>query len=102
MFTYPVDEAGFYRWVLIIMVGYLLTALLLRACRTGKIVPNNKVLLTQIFDGATMSGSATLLWGIIDPLVLRLLGSTTFFLLVAGVAGVAYSIFALWPEKLPD
>lgn len=98
MFAYPIDEPGLYRWILFLMVGYLALAYIIGCARAWRITSDYKEFLTRIFDSTTFAGSVVLLWGIIDPPILKLLGTTTLFLLIAGVAGVAYSIHALFPH----
>jgi hypothetical protein len=51
-----------------------------------------------VFDGVTFGTSVVLLWGILDPRILEFLGDTTLFLIVAGLAGLVYSIHALLPK----
>lgn len=52
----------------------------------------NEFMLGQLFNGVTFAGSGALVWGILDPDVLKLIGETTMFLLTAGLAGVFYSM----------
>lgn len=81
------------------MVLYLIAAYAIRWLRTGRLTDNeNRFLLTHVFDSATFSGSAILLYGIWSPEVLALLGSTKPFLLVGGLAGLIYSFHALGPR----
>jgi hypothetical protein len=42
-----------------------------------------------------------LLMGIVQPDLMKVIGSTKPFLLVAGLVGILYSLHALWPEKPP-
>ena len=49
-------------------------------------------MLTQLFNGVTFAGSGAIIWGIMDPKVMTIVGGTTMFLLVAGLAGVLYSV----------
>jgi len=48
-----------------------------------------------IFDGVTFCTSVMLLWGIVDPKVLVLLGNTKIYLVIAGIAGLLYTLGAL-------
>jgi hypothetical protein len=48
-----------------------------------------------IFDGVTFCTSVMLLWGIVDPKILVLLGNTKLYLVIAGIAGLLYSLGAL-------
>lgn len=92
----PTDEASLYRWIFALMAGYLLLTYIVRRIRTGRWTDqSNKFLLTHVFDGATFAGSVTLLWGIMDDDVLKAIGSTKLFLVIAGIAGAIYSIHAL-------
>jgi hypothetical protein len=54
-----------------------------------------------VFDGVTFCTSVMLLWGLVEPTILVLLGNTKPYLLIAGIAGVSYSISALFqnPQK---
>lgn len=56
----------------------------------------NEFMLTQLFNGVTFAGSASILWGIMDPPILKIIGDTTMFLLVAGAAGVLFSVRQLF------
>ena len=81
------------------MVGYLVVAYIVRWWRTGAVGNiENQFVLTRIFDGATFSGSLMVLAGIMDDNLLKLLGNTKPFLLVAGLAGLIYSLHALAPK----
>ena len=71
--------------------------------RTGRFsAESNQFLLAHVFDSATFAGSAMLLWGIMDDEVLKAIGSTRPFLLVAGLAGLIYSVHALAPPAKQD
>lgn len=97
LFVYPVDTVGLYRWVLMILAAYLVTAYAVRYAKTKTFTNgSNRFLLSHVFDGSTMAGSVILLWGIVDPAILRIIGETTMFLMIGGVAGVVYSIHALF------
>ncbi|MGC2853928.1 hypothetical protein ACM64Y_00500 [Novispirillum sp. DQ9] len=56
-------------------------------------------LINSLFNAATFSGSLLLLYGIVVPDVLRLIGDTTPYLIVAALAGVLFSIHSLKPAK---
>lgn len=60
---------------------------------------DRRVIFRVLFDGGTFSGSAMIVWGIIDPVVLDLLGDTKPFLIFAGLAGLIYSLGVLVPES---
>jgi hypothetical protein len=53
-------------------------------------------MLTRIFDAGTFSGSIMLLLGLLNDTVLKAIGSTKPFLLIAGLAGVLYGLHALF------
>jgi Na+-driven multidrug efflux pump len=74
------------------MAGYFIVAWLLGFLLHEP--EDRKFYLTTIFDAATFAGSVMLLWGIMDSDVLRLIGNTKPFLVIAGLAGVAYSLGA--------
>lgn len=81
------------------MLLYLAAAYIFHRCRKGIWGdPTNRFLLTRVFDSATFAGSIMILVGVVEPSVLRLIGNTTPFLIVGGIAGVVYSIHALFPE----
>jgi hypothetical protein len=82
------------------MVGYLVLCYIIRLWMKGLAGTfDNQIILTRIFDGATFAGSLMLLAGIWDDDVMKLLGSTKPFLLVAGLAGLIYSLHALPPRS---
>ncbi|MSP67680.1 MAG: hypothetical protein EXQ96_06215 [Alphaproteobacteria bacterium] len=78
------------------MGGYLVTALCINWFRFGSIQHATREYITHIFDGATFALSLLLLVGIFYETVLKLLGNTKMFLAIAGVAGVVYSVRALF------
>jgi hypothetical protein len=52
----------------------------------------------KLFDGVTFAGSLMLMIGVIyDDQVLKLIGDTTLYLVIGGVAGLGYAIRALVP-----
>lgn len=55
--------------------------------------------MSKVFDSATFAGSLILLMGIFEPTVLAAIGSTKPFLLLAGFAGIVYSLHALNPAE---
>ncbi len=77
------------------MVGYLVLVYICHWLREKKVRLPNESILTRIFDSATFAGSGTLLWGIMDDGVLKTIGDTKPFLLVAGIAGFIYCLHAL-------
>ena len=89
---YPVDSASLYRWVLILLLFYMAVSYLFRDTRGERYIDGgHEFMLTQLFNGITFAGSATILWGVVDPTVMVIIGDTTMFLLVAGMAGLLYS-----------
>jgi len=100
VFTYPTTEPGFWKWFLVLMVCYIAVACLGRYFADQRKSKHPTFSTAIVFDGATFGTSASLLWGIMDPTILRFLGSTTLFLIIAGAAGVVYSLYALLPK--PD
>jgi hypothetical protein len=58
--------------------------------RTAKAVDGQTVL-----DAATFAMSVLVLLGVIDELVIKALGDTALFLVIAGLVGVVYSLRAL-------
>jgi hypothetical protein len=81
------------------MIVYLLAAYGCFRVRKGMWRdPTNKFLLTRVFDSATFAGSVMLIIGIVEPAILLLIGNTKPFLIVGGIAGVVYSLHALFPD----
>ena len=75
------------------LVWYLIAAYILRDDRGERYIDSgHEFMLTQLFNGITFAGSLAVLWGVIDPRIMAILGDTTMFLLVAGLAGVLYSL----------
>ncbi len=99
MFDLPVNDNGLYRWIAVLMVTYLVVSYFARWCKFRKISADHRLVLTRIFDSATFSGSFMLLAGVMDEDLLKLLGSTKPFLLVAGLAGIIYSLHSLAPTE---
>ena len=54
-------------------------------------------LAEYVFNGATFSASVIIGMAVYDEQVLRLVGDTTCYLILAGVAGLLYSLHALKP-----
>lgn len=82
------------------MVGYLFLAYFFRWYKTRQLFSDQsyRVLLPRIFDSATFAASVMLVLGILNDDVLRAIGSTKPFLLVAGLAGILYGIHAIAPD----
>ena len=51
-----------------------------------------------VFDAGSFAISVMLIWGVFDDNVLKALGSTKPFLLVAGFFGILYGLHALFPR----
>lgn len=51
-----------------------------------------------LFNGATFSASTIMILGIYDEAVLKLIGDTTGYLIIAGFAGLGYSLLGLKPS----
>ena len=51
----------------------------------------------KLFDGVAFSGSCVVMMGIYDPAVLVLIGDTTLYLAIAALAGLGYTLRALFP-----
>lgn len=98
--TLPTSEDGLYAWILALMVGYIGVCYLVRFCRVmararGEL-PTARFFASKMFDGATFAVSVMLLIGIFEPGVLTLLGTTKPFLVIAGLAGLGFTIHALF------
>jgi hypothetical protein len=89
----PRNESEFYLWAFLLILLYvvLASAVHLARGRTHYDIP------ALVFDAVTFSGSTLLLIGVvIDREVLKLLGDTTWFLIIAGMVGAIYSLHALF------
>lgn len=83
------------------LLVYLGAAFLIRFFRDdGRIYGRHerraKGWIVHVFEGAAMAASLTVLWGVVDPAILEMLGETTPYLMIAGVGGVYYSVAALF------
>ena len=96
----PVDEDDFYLWIPCLTIGYLVLAYAISFLRRSGVNHANFG-LARIFDGSTFAVSFMLLLGIVQPDLMKVIGSTKPFLLVSGLVGIVYSLHALWPEKPP-
>lgn len=81
------------------MIAYLVVAVIVNLCKFKSIHQDGKELISHGFDAATFAASMMVLYGIIEPSVLKLIGSTKPFLMIGGIAGLLYSISALFPRK---
>lgn len=89
----PTNSAEFYLWAFLLIVFHIVLASAAKLVK-GKYEYD---IGTVVYDAATFSGSVLLLIGVlIDPHVLKLIGDTTWFLIIAGTFGVIYSILALF------
>lgn len=96
----PVDEDGFYTWILCLIIGYLVVAYSLGFLRKYNL-HRADFGTARIFDGSTFAVSVMLLLGIVQPELMKVIGSTKPFLMLAGLVGIVYSLHALWPDKPP-
>lgn len=95
----PQTEAHLYAWISGPTVSYLLVAYLvhgIRCLRGTRLAPTSKFFIQKLFDGVTFSGSIMLFWGIFANEILKLLGNTTIFLIIAAIAGIGYAIHSLF------
>jgi hypothetical protein len=79
------------------MAAYLIVAYIVGFFSSDKSGDSGKAIFDRVFNGATFAGSAMLLLGIFKPDVLKAIGSLKGYLLFASIAGLAYSIRALFP-----
>lgn len=77
------------------MVAYLVVAHCVQAYRKPRGTGNNKHFIEQVFDGATFAMSLALFCGVLEPIVLDLIGNLKIFLLICSTAGAVYGIRAL-------
>ncbi|WP_372424651.1 hypothetical protein [Salinarimonas chemoclinalis] len=83
-----------------VAVGYAIE--LIRSSRMSKSAGGKSLGggLKRVFDGLTLAVSILLLVGVVYPSVMALIGDTRLFAIVAGLAGVLYSLHAFVPEDL--
>jgi Trk-type K+ transport system membrane component len=87
----PRDEQEFYFWATLLIILYTVLTLAIRLARGRR----DFEIPALVFDAATFSGSVLLLIGVtIDPQTLKLMGDTTWFLIIAGLVGVFYTAAA--------
>ena len=96
----PSDEDGLYRWIAGLTTVYLLANYLIRWRHDRQLFSQKSysIMLPKLFDAGTFSASVMLLLGVLDDDVLRAIGSTKPFLLVAGFVGILYGLHALVPR----
>ena len=97
----PQTAHELYLWNAILLVSYIAVAGLLDSIY--KHIPSLKhgsglKPADYLFNGATFSASVILGFGLYDENVLKLIGDTTGYLILAGVAGLGYSLLALKPK----
>ena len=78
------------------MCGYLLVAALLNYKNHKSFEHPAKQFVAQVFDAGTFALSLALFAKVFDAKVLELIGSLKLFLIICGIAGVAYAIRALF------
>jgi hypothetical protein len=84
------------------MAGYLVLAYFVRYALTDWFARTSQQFwIVAIFDSVTFAGSSLVLWGMFNPEILTLLGTTKPFLAVAAVVGLLYSLRALFPHDFP-
>jgi len=93
----PTDENEVYQWIAVITAIYLAVAYSIQYFKKG-FQAQDAHQMTRIFDGTTFAGSIMLMLGFFYPTVLKAIGSTHAFLLVAGFGGIIYGLHALRPR----
>ena len=83
------------------MLAYVVVACLINYIRHGTIQHPNKEIISVLFDGSLFAGSIVLLIGVVYEPVLKEIGDTKPFLLIAGAAGAVYPLVALFPISRP-
>jgi hypothetical protein len=87
----PRNETEFYLWAFLLIILYVVFSSAVHLARGYY----KYEIPALVFDAATFSGSVLLLIGVvIDREVLRLMGDTTWFLIIAGVVGLIYTVQA--------
>lgn len=74
--------------------------LLVRSFREwpGRAKSDRNLVVDLVFNAGTFAGSAMLLLGITEPALLAVIGDTTVYLLIAGLAGVVHGAYAVFSE----
>jgi hypothetical protein len=91
-------EDDLYFWLLVLIVAYLAISFLVHGFTTPWAARNGPNAIQRVFDASTFAASSLIIWGIITPHVLTLIGSTKPFLAIGGLMGIIYSIQALFPR----
>lgn len=97
----PKTTHELFLWNALLLVGYIAVAGLLDFVyrRIPKVRHGSGLKPADyLFNGATFSASVILGFGLYDENVLKLIGDTTGYLILAGVAGLGYSLLALKPK----
>jgi hypothetical protein len=92
----PRDEDAVFVFIGIALILYVIISYLLDLIRTPQTTDPNKAIFDRCFNAGTFASSLIVLIGIFVPDTLKAMGNLKPFLLFAGVAGVAYSIRALF------
>jgi hypothetical protein len=92
----PRTKEEFYLWAFLLVVFYVVSSLAVRHARGKRYFE----VAALTMDAATFSVSVLLLIGVtIDHQVLVLMGDTTWFLIIAGMVGVLYSVSVPFRSK---
>ena len=83
----PGTARGAQIWLGILVVGYIAIRGLVALWRKGEPLSQAAAL-----DGATFAGSVMVGVGAFDPDVLKAIGDTTLFLIIAAVVGISYTV----------
>ena len=97
----PSTAKELYLWNGCLLLAYIAAAAVLDQVYkrlTGFREGTGMGLAEYVFNGATFSASVIIGLAIYDEQVLRLIGDTTGYLILAGVAGLLYSLQALKPK----
>jgi hypothetical protein len=99
----PATTHELYLWNGGLLIGYIVVAAILETIyrQSGSTGTGLKP-SDYLFNGATFSASITIAMGICDETVLHLIGDTTGYLILGGVAGLGYSFLALIPKTLRE
>lgn len=94
------NEDDLYAWLLILSVGHLSINYALHMLFYGWPDRESNRAIPRVFDASTFAASVLVLWGIMNPIVLQLIGNTKPFLAIGGLLGVVYGIAALRPRDI--
>jgi ABC-type arginine transport system permease subunit len=93
----PRTEDDLYVAVAILMAGYIVIGLIVDAFSTSNANDAGKKIIERTFNAATFAASLLLFIGILFPDVLRAIGNVKPYLLFASLAGMYFSLRALFP-----